>query len=252
MESYLLGLTDQEQTREIDALLKQSGELRDYLDDLEAFQYKLTESMAVVPPESTRQSIKTAISELQDQGDKEELVKPVEAAKSIPWILMASLFGLVLFFITSIQLFTSKLQLQRELIQNQLLLEQHQKQAQETYEYMDMLQEQLLLLNDPSTREVELNGNRLASDLKIVAFWNEERGQSMLSVRNLPDLADNQCFQMWADVDGEMKSLGVIEQTAGIEFLDYLADAESLNITIEKEGGSDHPDVSRLVASAIL
>jgi anti-sigma-K factor RskA len=71
-----------------------------------------------------------------------------------------------------------------------------------------------------------------------------------LRVNELPELPEGQCYQMWADVDGEMLSLGVLPaDTTGLIAWNFLADAESLNVTIEPEGGSDHPDVSKLVAN---
>ncbi len=56
---------------------------------------------------------------------------------------------------------------------------------------------------------------------------------------------------MWADVDGKMINLGILKKDETNMPIDwkYLANAESLNVTIEPDGGSDHPTVADLVAS---
>jgi anti-sigma-K factor RskA len=57
---------------------------------------------------------------------------------------------------------------------------------------------------------------------------------------------------MWADVEGEMINMGVINNTENLLAMTYIEDAESLNITIEPAGGSDHPTVSRLISNVYL
>ena len=68
----------------------------------------------------------------------------------------------------------------------------------------------------------------------------------------MPKLKENETYQMWADVDGEMISMGLVPTDQELVALAYIDDAESLNITIEPEGGNDHPTVSRLISNVFL
>ena len=114
------------------------------------------------------------------------------------------------------------------------------------------LESEFSLVNDPSTQKVIINGNDNARGFLMVAYWNKQQRSSVMQVVNQPPLADKQCFQLWADVHGEMVSLGVIPDEDGLIALDFKVDAESLNVTIEPEGGSEHPNVERLVGSVSI
>ena len=113
------------------------------------------------------------------------------------------------------------------------------------------IQARLDFINAPSTEKYLLEGNSKAANFQTIAYWNDSSQKSMLQILGLPDLPEKHCLQMWADVDGVMINLGVIksEQTTLPIDWKFLANAESLNVTIESEGGSEHPTVSNLVAS---
>ena len=49
-----------------------------------------------------------------------------------------------------------------------------------------------------------------------------------------------------------MISMGVLDRTKNLLTMNYIDNAESLNITIEPLGGNDHPTVSRLVSNVYL
>ncbi len=57
---------------------------------------------------------------------------------------------------------------------------------------------------------------------------------------------------MWADVDGEMISMGLLPTDKELIALTYIDKAASLNITIEPKGGNDHPTVERLISNVYL
>lgn len=59
-------------------------------------------------------------------------------------------------------------------------------------------------------------------------------------------------YQMWADVEGEMINMGLIDNKKDLLAMNYIENAESLNITIEPLGGSEHPDVSRSISNVYL
>lgn len=99
-----------------------------------------------------------------------------------------------------------------------------------------------------ATQQVVINGD---SDLQAVVFWNNELQRAQLTHQSMPALSADLDYQLWADVDGEMISLGVLpRRVISPKTLPYLSDITSLNITIEPKGGSEHPTVSRLVGSA--
>jgi len=82
-----------------------------------------------------------------------------------------------------------------------------------------------------------------------VAYVNPVKKLSYLNVSNLPNLPKNQCYQMWAEVNGEMLNLGIIKEAdQKLLALPYSDNAVGY-ITIEPEGGNDSPTVENIVAN---
>ena len=114
-------------------------------------------------------------------------------------------------------------------------------------------QESLLaFISNPNTKQYSLEGNELMPDTKIVSYVNHDEKQVMVNTSALQKLDQNHDYQMWADVDGEMINMGVINLKEPMLAMTYIDNAESLNITIEPKGGSDHPTVERLISNVYL
>ncbi len=73
-----------------------------------------------------------------------------------------------------------------------------------------------------------------------------------INTKQLPEIDKDHDYQMWADVDGEMIDMGVINKGQSLMAMNYIENAESLNITIEPAGGNDHPTVERLISNVYL
>ncbi len=118
---------------------------------------------------------------------------------------------------------------------------------------MALLEDELDMLNNPNTRKYVLNGNEKARKLQTVAYINTKEKLSLINVLDLPDIPEEKCFQMWANVDGEMVSLGVLE-IANNKLLSvpYKANAIGYNITIEPKGGNKKPTIENTVANVAL
>ncbi|MGB5666734.1 MAG: anti-sigma factor, partial [Maribacter sp.] len=100
------------------------------------------------------------------------------------------------------------------------------------------------------TKRVNVRGNNNAKDLKAVAYINPVKKLSYINVRNLPNLPEDQSFQMWAEVNGKMIDLGIIDKSTGQEKLLALPYGEHAvsYITIEPKGGNNTPTIKNIVA----
>ncbi|MBV6426709.1 MAG: hypothetical protein KIPDCIKN_01222 [Haliscomenobacter sp.] len=100
---------------------------------------------------------------------------------------------------------------------------------------------------------VPLQGTQLAPNARSVVFWNSAKKTAWLNSGALPTPPAGHQYQVWADVDGEMIPLGLIQPNDGdMHPIQYVPQAASLNITIEPLGGSKHPTVSKLMASGVI
>ena len=113
------------------------------------------------------------------------------------------------------------------------------------------MQSQFAFLQDLNTTHVTLSDINKGTNSMAVIYWNEIRKEAAMRVVNLPEPPRGMTYQLWADVKGEMKDMGIISNNhtswISLPFIQY---AESLNITLEKEGGSSKPTVEKLVSSA--
>ena len=82
-------------------------------------------------------------------------------------------------------------------------------------EQLEDVRNQFIVLQNPQTKRYHVKGNTKARELKAVAYINPVKKLSYINVSKLPNLPENQCFQMWAEVNGKMLNLGVIEEASG-------------------------------------
>lgn len=70
---------------------------------------------------------------------------------------------------------------------------------------------------------------------------------------SLPELAEEQCYQMWAELQDKMVNLGILDiNDRKLQSVPYIEDALSLSITIEPKGGNDSASLENAVAQILL
>lgn len=115
------------------------------------------------------------------------------------------------------------------------------------------LEEKLAFYQHDSTAPLQLEGTSLAPDSKVRIFWNEHNETALLQVVSLPDLPQSKQYQVWADINGKMVNLGLIDpRLEKPQSIRCFPKASSLNITLEPLGGSDEPHVDQLYANVNL
>ena len=75
----------------------------------------------------------------------------------------------------------------------------------------------------------------------------------MIDVVSLPKLPEEKCYQMWAELQGKMVSLGILSETdRQLKSIPYTENALGLNITIEPKGGNTVASLENSVAEISL
>jgi Anti-sigma-K factor rskA. len=108
-------------------------------------------------------------------------------------------------------------------------------------------------INHTSSRPILLSEKSKSSHNEVIVYWNEELQNAMLRVLELPGIRSDEDFQLWADVDGQMKSLGLFDASLAITDaipIAYTDRASSLNISIESKGGSKQPTLLSILLTA--
>ncbi len=236
LEEYLMGLTSESDTLKVEQYIERYPEVKEVYeklqDDVEQFAMKYRATM----PSSL----------------KKKIMGNIEASTASKWNGLTSIMaGVAMVFLAStLFLFYQQKDLQNQYSETKEQYAELKAACEAKDKTFAELEKEHFILSHHLTEKVSLNGNGMGSGLEANAYWNKAAEASFMNIVHLPEPPEAHCFQLWADVDGEMVNMGVIKKNSeGLFTLPFKTNATSLNITVEPTGGSHHPTVSRLVAS---
>lgn len=248
LESYLLGETTMEESNKVERYVRDFPEVKKAYNSLEATIEQWAGMQAKSPPADLKNNILKEINKLDETP-----IKSIKPSSESNWRLMAATVAAILFSVLSFLFWNEKEKLHTA---NELLVEELnavEKESLVEREQCAVLEKQFHLLNDPNTGKYILNGNEKAAEFQAIAFWNKETQQSYLNIISFPELPEKKCLQMWADVDGEMINVGILKKEENkLVAIPFKINATSLNITIEPDGGSEHPTVTDLISIVVI
>ncbi|AGC75623.1 anti-sigma-K factor RskA [Nonlabens dokdonensis] len=248
LEQYVIGATEPYQSEEVESFIEKHTEIKFAYDKLQEELQVVSKLYQKQPPENLKSEVLKSI---------DRSTTPAEAANrkasSFSWLNLAAIFigliGIAGFLYVNNQNTTLETQLSTiEEEQSQLL-----KQVSFATKEMSSLEDEIAYLKSADTDKYILKGNQKAQTLLATAYYNKSTDRGEVEINNLPSLDKDHDYQLWADVDGEMISLAVLKKDSK-KILDptIMANASSLNITIEPAGGNDHATVENLVAAVNL
>lgn len=233
LEKYLLGQTTSDETETVETYISEYSEVEHAYNTMQNQLELVAQSQAVPAPKAVLNSI---MDVLDNETPVIPLNKPRTRRKWFQLSVAASVIA-IMFASTSYIFFQ----------QNQSLKIENQKIADEIYDRLDDLDQknkrldeimrQMNQLNNPETEKYIINGNNRAKNLKTVAYINPKDKTSMLDVVSLPQLPEEQCYQIWAELEDKMVNLGILnEGDRQLKSIPYTEDALALSITIEQKG----------------
>ncbi|MDO7171856.1 anti-sigma factor [Mariniflexile sp. AS56] len=248
LEKYLLGDTTSVETETVESYISKYPEVQNAYNTLQYNLEIVAKSNAVEAPKFILNSI---LDELDDAP-----VVPLNTRKNYKsWykISVAASIAALMFAGTSYLFYQ----------QNQRLSEENQVVVDEIFDLrgdidannkkLDNIMNQFMELNDPDTYKYIMQGNSRAKNLKTVAYINPKDKTSMIDVVSLPQLPKEQCYQIWAELQGKMVSLGILtEADRQLRVIPYTENALALNITIEPKGGNTTASLDNMVAEIDL
>lgn len=256
VESYVLGLANQEERAEFERMCAAHAEVR---KARELFEISLEEQAmlnAVKPSTSVKSKIFAELEiESQKLRDQSINVLPQEnkdshkishigwqrylAAASIVLLIASTALNFYLFsrYKTYSGRYQALLAQQSDLAKNNNLM----RAKLDTYENT------LAMLKDPDMAIIKMPGTNVPTspDSNSVAtvYWNTRSKDVYLLVNNLPEPSTDQQYQLWAIVDGQPVDAGVFDlQTAAtLVRMKNMPRAQVFAVTLEKRGGSPAP-----------
>lgn len=236
IEKYLLENTTQEETLQVERYIAMYPEVQKTYDELQNNLESFANMHAVTTPDGLKEKIIARI-----RGER------AGRKKFFQYAIAASITAL-LFAVASVFFYQQNQDLQEE---NVAVTNKIETLKQDMNSQLEDMRRQFIVLNNPQTKKFNVNGNRKAKELKAVAYINPVKKLSYINVSKLPNLPENQCYQMWTEVNGKMVNLGIIKESKNQDelfALPYGKQAVSY-ITIEPEGGNNVPTVENIVAN---
>lgn len=248
LEQYLLGELSEDQRTQVEDLLREDADLRDYMGKIEDDFEKIAFENAITPPAHIKSNV---LNHITDTDEEVITIPRPQKNQLVTYLAIAAGLAMV-FMVSGLWLYTQWQDAKEtlEVVQNQtndlrdriVSLENNLNETSKWY----------TAINNPNTVKLILKGNQISPTSSAITYVNHSEKTVILNPQGLTKLNDAETYQMWADVDGEMIDMGVIPSDQNMIVMKYIDNAESINITIEPKGGNDHPTVERLISNVLL
>ena len=258
IEKYLIGTTTLEESKKVEAYISKYPEIEQTYNEMQFNLEIVSKTNAEKAPSYLLDVILNDIDLEEEQETPVPVIKLENTKKTSKYktwykIGIAASITTLLLSGTSYLFYNQSKQLANE---NQIVVEELfdlRSDIEQNNKMLDNVMRQLLKLNNPETEKYIIKGNKRAKNLKTVAYINPKEKTSMIDVVSLPKLPEEQCYQIWAELQGKMVSLGILnEADRKLKEIPYTEDALGLNITIEPKGGNINASIENTVAEIDL
>ncbi|MBT8266040.1 MAG: anti-sigma factor [Bacteroidia bacterium] len=245
LDKYINGFTLPNETLKVEQYIAQFPEVKE--------EYNLLQDQLEISARSQAVEAPDLLGVIMDEINEKTIVKLEPKSKSRLWMSIAASVAALVFAGTSFIYYNQNKSLMNE---NDTIAEEIfdlRSDIEKNNDMLDNVMRQLMKLNNPETQKYVLRGNDRAKDLKTVAYINPIEKSSLIDVVELPKLSNEQCYQMWAQMNDKMVNLGILDEAdRNLKPIPYIEDALSLSITIEPKGGNKNAKIENAVAKIPL
>lgn len=249
LEKYLMGTTTVAETEKVESYISKYPEVQNTYNTLQHHLEIVAKSNAIEAPKNILNNV------LDELDESTPVIKLQASLRYKKWykLSIAACIAALSFGIAAFSFYNQNQKLNNE---NQVVVEEIfdlRSDIEMNNKKLDAIMEQFKRLNDPETYKYIIQGNHRAKNLKTVAYINAKEKTSMIDVVSLPELPEEQCYQIWAEMQDKMVSLGILsEADRQLKRIPFTADAKGLNITIEPKGGNSVASLDNSVAEISL
>ena len=235
IESYVMGLATESERAEFEQMCGQYPELVAERGKFEESLESYASEQAVPPPGEVKAKILKAIVTMENSRKPRSigLLRFVAAAAVI------LLVGMVVLYYQVSQQKKDLASANKELLDR----------VNSDEETINKIKREVSI---PNTTIVSMVGTKRAPQSSANVYWDSTNSSVYLMVKNMPQLASDQQYQLWALIDDKKKNLGVFDATERniILRMDSTKKAQAFAITIEKriKGGYPTPTLDSLTS----
>lgn len=223
LERYLVGDTSIAENLEVENKIDNHPEIAEAYETLQT-------NLEIVAKANAAEAPLGVLNKILMETREETKVMAMPKQKT-PWYSIAASVAAVGFGLLSVVLFQQNQDLNNE---NNVVVDEIfdlRDDINKNNSKLDALVVQFEKLNNPDARKYLLEGDR---NLRTVAYINPIERTSMIDVVSLPKLSENQRYELRAELEDRMVSLGYLEDyQRELMPIPYMEDAVALNIVIE-------------------
>ncbi|NRD20922.1 anti-sigma factor [Winogradskyella eckloniae] len=238
LNKYLVGDTSLEESKEVEYFIDNYSEAAEAYEELQNNLEIIAKAGATEVPNDMLEDIFAALEDTKDT----KVINLVQKRKT-PWYSIAASAAAVLFAATSFMLYQKNMQLNNE---NNVVVDEIydlRSDIESNNSKLDQLSRELMKLNNPDSKKYLITGNDRAKDLKTVAYINPIEKTSMIDVISLPQLPEEQHYEIWAEMQDKMVNLGILDESdRKLKQIPYMEDALALSIKIKSKDNTTETD----------
>lgn len=243
LELYVAGNLTEAEAREVEAMAKQYPEVQREIDAIGKTLEQFASAYAEMPPENLRDKIMQMQGRMRAQQHR---VKEFPVPATTRYLLYAALILLFISISVNIYFYNKYDREKRELAD----LSGQQQMALDQYETLDAAYRAIAgeqkVLADPDFQPVVLRGQALSPGSLATVYWNSKTGDLYLKVRELPKPSAGMQYQLWVLRGDKPSDAGVFDPSDSLLVMKPAEKADAFAVTLEPQGGSAVPTLSRL------
>ncbi len=243
VELYVLGICSAEEATELDALRLQHPELQAAITQFEIELEAKLLADAQMPPSETDAKILDQWSALQTVATPTNRVVNFNKKKSNHFWLYAG--GVA-----------ASLAIAFLLYQNQQLSTQY-NEAKATIakaQTPTLPKSDYELILNPAITPVAMYGQGTHAICRCTLYWDKKTGKAYIFIHHLPKSSTSKHYQLWADVDGTLVNVGMVDDQIRGRFIEVPGvpkNAKGFTVTLERAGGAATPTISEIYLKGI-
>jgi anti-sigma-K factor RskA len=249
LESYVLDQLNDEDSAEVRVLALKYPEIQAEIAAIETTLEQYAHNQAKTPPIHLKEKI---ASELKFNEPQAIPITYGYRKKVVPlyWLIAASvalLISIGYIFVLDNQLDEVKNELGTVEVDKQYFAGQFETQKTA----YDEAKKHLAIIAQNGNKTVILKGLDNAPNAIASIYWNQSSKEVYLNISEIPTPPEDKQYQLWAIVNGKPVDAGIFDlaansNTAVLQKMRPIADAQAFAITLEKKGGTRVPTLNAM------
>jgi anti-sigma-K factor RskA len=243
IESYVLGLASAEERIEFEQMCAQYPELVEARNNFELAIEEQARKNASSPPADVKEKIWAAIKKTSLSNTPKIITMEPTTRRSSGWSWIAAA-SIILLLVAGYFAFTFYNQTKELKNSNDEL----KARVNNTDSILNKMVEEQKIMSDPNVTVVSMVGTQKGSPSSANIYWDSTSANVYLVVKNMPKLASDKQYQLWALIDGKPTDLGLFDggKDKVILKMNNTQKADAFAITIENRGNTGGPNLQQL------